>query len=187
MDESVMSRIAPRLLLSTAGMLLICLSAPTGSALAGPTLENTQETTVGTQATYDNNWAQSFQVTGNATVNGTDGSIAPFSKIEGSSVTLPNSGTAVVNAAVQICQLFCDGFEAGGAVNGDAKITTSGASNSILLNNSSTNGVAAITLETDKQSSAGFGAIITGDNIGTASLNVQGIRRSINSNTLTVF
>jgi hypothetical protein len=185
--EGMMSRITAKLLVAAAGMLLCSVSVSTGAALAGPTLENTQETTVGTQAIYDNNRGQSFQVTGNASINGSDGFIVPFSRVDSNPVTFPNSGTAVVNASVQVCQLTCTGYEGGGTVAGDAKITTSGSSNSILLNSSPTNGVTAITLETDKQPSTGFGAIITGDNIGTSSLQVQGIRRSISSNTLTVF
>jgi hypothetical protein len=92
----------------------------------------------------------------------------------------------VLEASVQICQIFCDGFEAGGAVKAEGRITTTGASNSVTLNRES-NGVPAITLNTNEQSSAGFGAIITGDNIGTASLQTQGTRRSVNSNSLTVF
>jgi hypothetical protein len=183
-----MSNIAAKALLSAAGMLLCSFGVQTGTALAGSVLENTQETTVGAQATYDNNLSQSFQVTGNASVNGGVGpqSIAPFSKVEGNHVVNPNSGTAVLDASVQICQLFCDGFEAGGAVKAEGRITTAGASNSVTLNRES-DGVPAITIDPNEQSSAGFGAIITGDNIGTASLQGQGTRRSINSNSLTVF
>ena len=176
-----MIRIAAKVLSSAAGMLLCAVSVTPGTALAGSVLEVTQETTVGAQATYDNNWAQSFQVTGNASVNGGVGpqSIAPFSKVEGNHVVNPNSGTAELNATVQV-------YEGGGTVDGKAKITTMGASNSVTLNRES-DGVPAITIDPSEQSSAGFGAIINGDNIGTASLQVQGVRRSINSNSLTVF
>jgi hypothetical protein len=185
----MMSNIAAKLLFTAAGMLVCSFSVSTEAALAGPTLENTQETNVGAQATYDNNWAQSFQVTGSASVNGGTGtqSIAPFSKVDGSPVTLPNSGTAVVNASIQICQLTCNGFEAGGTVQGEASITTAGASNSVSINQSTSNGLPAITLNPSEQPSTGFGAITTGDNIGTSSLQVSGSRKSITSNTLTVF
>ena len=184
-----MSRIAAKLFLSTAGMLVCSISGSTEVALAGSILENTQETTVGAQATYDNNWAQSFQVTGNASVNGGAGSqsIAPFAKVDGNPVTIPNSGTAVVNASIQICQLTCNGLEAGGTVQGEASITTAGASNSVSINQSTTNGLPSITLPPSEQPSTGFGAITTGDNIGTSSLQVSGSRKSITSNTLTVF
>jgi hypothetical protein len=225
-----MHRIGAKKLLSASGVLLCSVGVPLGAALAGPTLENTQETTIGTQATYDNNWAQGFQISGNASVNGTAGTIAPFLKVEGVQANLPNSGTAFISSSFRICQASCDSVEAGGAVKapdeslapyskvedsqatipnsgtavvnasvqtcqtfcegvvkGNAKITSSGSSNSILLNSSSTNGITAITLETDKQLSSGFGAIITGDNIGTGSLQIQGIQRSITSNSLTVF
>jgi hypothetical protein len=184
-----MIRIIVKVLSAAAGMLFCAFSVTPRTALAGSVLEVTQETTVGVNATYDNSWSQSFQVSGSASVNGGVGpqSISPYSKVEGNHVTLPNSGTAVVNAAVQICQLFCDGFEAGGVAQGDARITTTGASNSVTLNNSTTNGVPAITLDPNNQPAAGFAANVIGDNIGTASLQVQGTRRSINSNSLTVF
>jgi hypothetical protein len=93
----------------------------------------------------------------------------------------------VVNASIQICQLTCNGFEAGGTVQGVASITTAGASNSVSINQSTSNGLPAITLNPSEQPSTGFGAITTGDNIGTSSLQVSGSRKSITSNTLTVF
>ena len=182
-----MPRSASNLLLSASGLLLSCFSLSTGAALAGSVLENTQETTVGTQATYDNSWSQSFQVTGNAGVSGGGTVISPFAQVPGASAAIPNSGTAELNASAQLCQNFCDGFEAGGSVSGSASITPAGAANSIILNSSSTTGVAAITLNPQEQPSAGFGAIITGDNIGTATLQTQGTRKSVTSNRLSVF
>lgn len=182
-----MSRTASKLLTSAAGVLLLPLILPTGAALAGPTLEVTQETTVGSQATYDNNWAQTFQVTGNASVNGSSGSIAPFAQVAGAAVTLPNSGTAVLNGSAQLCQQFCVGFEAGGVVNSTGSITPAGASNNVTLNSSTSNGVPAITLKTNEQTGGSFGASVVGDNIGTASLQTQGSRKTISSNSLSVF
>ena len=182
-----MPRSASKLLLSASGLLFSCFSLSTGAALAGSVLENTQETTVGTQATYDNSWSQSFQVSGNAGVSGGGTVISPFAQVPGSTAAIPNSGTAVLNASVQICQSFCDGFEAGGSVSGSASISPTGAANSIILNSSSTNGVPAITLNPQEQPSAGFAANVIGDNIGTATLQTQGSRKSVTSNRLSVF
>jgi len=186
-----MSRIASKWLLFASGMLICQTTMPVEPALAGPTLEVTQETTVGSQATYDNNWAQTFQVTGNASVNGGSGSqtITPFAQVAGGNVTLPNSGTAVLNSSAQLCQQFCVGFEAGGVVTGTASIAPAGASTAgnVTLNSSTTNGVPAITLKTNEQSGGSFGASVIADNIGTASLQTQGTRRTITSNSLSVF
>ena len=183
-----MIRIASKALLPAAAMLVFSIVAPSGEALAGSVLENTQETTVGSQATYDNSWAQTFQVTGNASVNGGSGAqtIAPFAQT-GISTSIPNSGTAVLNSSAQLCQQFCVGFEAGGVVVGSASITPAGQSNNITLNSSSTNGLPAITINTNGQSTGGFGASIIGQNIGTESLQTQGTRKSITSNRLSVF
>ena len=178
---------ASKLLLSASGLLLSCFSLSTVAALAGSVLENTQETTVGTQATYDNSWSQSFQVSGNAGVSGGGTVISPFAQVPGASAAIPNSGTAVLNASAQLCQNFCDGFEAGGSVSGSASITPVGAANSIILNSSSTTGVPAITLNPQGQPSAGFAANVIGDNIGTATLQTQGTRKSVTSNRLSVF
>ena len=189
--EIAMSRFASKLLLVTCGMLLSPACLPTGPAMAGPTLEVTQETTVGSQATYDNNWAQTFQVTGNASVNGGSGSqtITPFAQVAGGNVTLPNSGTAVLNSSAQLCQQFCVGFEAGGVVTGTASISPVGASTTgnVTLNSSTTNGVPAITLKTNEQTGGSFGASVISDNIGTASLQTQGSRKTTTSNSLSVF
>jgi len=179
-----MPRFSAKFLLPAAGMLLCSLSISAGTAQAGPTLETTQENTVGTQATYDNSWAQSFQVTGNASVNGVEGTITPFSAVDGVAIPVPNSGTAVVSATVDICTT-CESFT--GTVTGEASISPAAAYNNINLNTSSADGVPAITLNSSQQPSAGFGAVVNGDNIGTASLQTQGTVKTINSNTLTVF
>jgi hypothetical protein len=184
-----MIKIAAKMLLPAAGMLLCSLSVTTGASLAGSVLENTQETTVGSQATYDNSWAQTFQVTGNVSVNGGTGtqSIAPFAQTA-ASVSIPNSGTAVLNSSAQVCQQFCVGFEAGGVVSGSASITPAGQSNNITLNSSNSNGLPAITLNANDQAGGpGFGASVVGQNIGTESLQTQGTRKSITSNRLSVF
>jgi hypothetical protein len=182
----MMSRIASNLLLSSAGMLFCSAIVPTGAALAGSVLENTQETTVGAQATYDNNWAQSFQVTGNATVNGGGASIAPFATTDALPLPLPNSGTAVLNATVSIGP-NSESANFQGNVEGSASISPAGSSNSVTLNQSPIDGVPAISLDLNNQPTSSFGAITTGDNIGTAGLQVQGTRKSVTSNSLTVF
>jgi len=188
MPEVVMAKIAAKVLFHAAGVLLCSIGVTAGAGLAGSVLENTQETTVGSQATYDNSWAQTFQITGNASVNGGTGaqSISPFAQTA-PSVSIPNSGTAVLNSSAQLCQQFCVGFEAGGVVAGSASITPAGQSNNITLNSSNSNGLPAITLNANQQLGGSFGASIVGQNIGTESLQTQGSRKSITSNRLSVF
>ena len=187
-SEVVMTKFAAKVLLHAAGMLLCSIGVTAGAGLAGSVLEVTQESTIGSQATYDNSWAQTFQVTGNASVNGGSGaqSIAPFAQT-GTSTAIPNSGTAVLNSSVQQCQSFCLGFEAGGVVVGSASITPAGQSNNITLNSSTSNGLPAITLNANQQTGGSLGASIIGQNIGTESLQTQGTRKSISSNRLSVF
>ena len=183
-----MACLTAKLLQPAAGVLFCSIFLASGAALAGSVLENTQETTVGSQATFDNSWAQTFQVTGNASVNGGTGTqaISPFAQTA-AVVSIPNSGTAVLNSSAQVCQQFCVGFEGGGVVAGSASITPVGQSNNIILNSSNSNGIPAITINPNGQPGAAFGASVIGQNIGTESLQTQGTRKSITSNRLSVF
>jgi hypothetical protein len=183
-----------------------------GFTAVAQSLQTTQTSTIGSVVNYDNNWAQTFSVTGGelTTTNGS-AQIQPFAKVEGSDhLRFPNSGTAEFKASVTNLS------DEGGYTSGNAQI--SGLSiNSVVLNPSSQNGVPAIVILTSSPNvgaglkspciegtiadsscltatsptplaeSVPTGASIIGDNIGTESIQVTGTQSTSTTNSLTVF
>lgn len=171
-------------------LLAICLiSAGVCGAqpvLAGPTLETTQNTAIGAQATFNNNWAQTFEAKGAmSTVGG--GDLLPFQLVTTTSALLPNSGLAELTATVS--NLTVDGgtLDASSSIDPGQLVSGTNTPNNVVLNASPTDGLPALQITPGTADSSVIGASIIGTNIGTASLQVTGALNTSVINNLTAF
>ena len=151
---------------------------------AGPTLETRESTAIGAQATFNNSWAQTFEVKGSMTVDTVDGVLIPFSQV-GPTPTfiLPNSGLAELSATVS--EMTVEGGTLTGLALVDPNLNSS--TNGIVLNASDENGLPALQITPGTADSSVIGASIIGTNIGTQSLQVTGSLNTTVINTLTAF
>ena len=157
---------------------------------AGPTLETTENMAIGAQATYNNNWAQTFEAKGPMSITG--GTLLPFQQVGISTVPLPNSGLAELVATVT--NLSSDGgtLESSASINPARLLDGTNAPltntpNNIVLNSSGGNGLPALAITPDTTGSSVIGASIIGTNIGTDTLQVTGSLSTNVINTLTAF
>lgn len=175
----------------------LCLSCSSLGlpAFAGPTLETTENSAIGAQATFNNSWAQTFEAKGEMSI--TSGTLLPFQQVVTPTAQLPNSGLAELVATVT--NLSSDGgnLEAAASINPgelldgtttpDGPSTTPNTPNNIVLNSSGGNGLPALQITPGTADSSVIGASIIGTNIGTDTLQVTGSLGSSVVNTLTAF
>lgn len=172
-------------------LLAICLISAgvcgAQSVQAGPTLETTQNTAIGAQATFNNSWAQTFEAKGAMSmVNG--GELLPFQLIETTSAKLPNSGLAQLTATVSNMNVGGGTLDASSSINPAQLVGgTTNTPNNVVLNASPTNGLPALEITPGITDSSVIGASIIGTNIGTASLQVTGALNTSVINNLTAF
>ena len=172
-------------------LLAICLISAgvcgAQSVQAGPTLETTQNTAIGAQATFNNNWAQTFEAKGAmSTVGG--GDLLPFQLVTTTSALLPNSGLAELTATVSNMTVDGGTLEASSSIDpGQLLGGTPNTPNNVVLNASESDGLPALQITPGSVESSVLGASIIGTNIGTASLQVTGALNSSVINTLTAF
>jgi hypothetical protein len=154
---------------------------------AGPTLETNQNTAIGAQATFNNSWAQTFEVKGAQTmVSG--GDLLPFQLIETTSAKLPNSGLAELTATVTNLSLNGGTLDASSSIDPLTQVGgTTNTPNNVVLNASPTNGLPALEIAPGTTASSVIGASIIGTNIGTNTLQVTGSLSTNVINTLTAF
>jgi hypothetical protein len=172
-------------------LLAICLISAgvcgAQSVQAGPTLETTENTAIGAQATFNNSWAQTFEVKGDMTAPAL---LQPFALV-GTLPALPNSGLAELIATVE--NLSADGgdLEAGASINPASLLSggviTSTNPENIVLNSDPLTGLPALRISPGTTESSVIGASIIGTNIGTDTLQVTGSLGSSVLNTLTAF
>jgi hypothetical protein len=175
-------------------LLAICLISAgvcgAQSVQAGPTLETTENSAIGAQATFNNSWAQTFEAKGSMSING--GTLLPFQQVATPTAELPNSGLAELVATVS--NLSSDGgtLEASASINPGQLLNGTNAPlnntpNNIVLNTSGGNGLPALAITPSTADSSVIGASIIGTNIGTDTLQVTGSLGSSVVNTLTAF
>jgi len=175
-------RLASPLLAASLSLSCISLGLP---VLAGPTLETTQNSAIGAQATYNNSWAQTFEAKGAMSITG--GVLLPFEEVSASTAVLPSSGLAELVATVT--NLSSDGgrLEAAASINSGLLVDGTNTPNNIVLSSSGTNGLPALKITPGTAESSVIGASIIGTNIGTDTLQVTGSLNSSVVNTLTAF
>ena len=174
-------------------------------------LEAVESSSIGAQIQFNNQWGQSFEVTGPGLAGGVNGVITPFAstmsnmplKFFGKGkpqpippLVVPNSGVATFSANVQNLS------PKGGDLSGQGKVISSSTSDNIVLNQSSTKGIPSITINSysgdaayssDSADSANhestFAANILGTNIGVDNIQVTGTNSFtvINDQSLTAF
>lgn len=168
----------------------LCLSCSSLGlpAFAGPTLETTENSAIGAQATFNNSWAQTFEAKGSMSIDTTEGVLVPFQQVTTPLVSLPNSGLAELVATVT--NLSSDGgnLEAAASINPGVLVDgTDTPNNIIVLSASEVNGLPALQINPGTADSSVIGASIIGTNIGTDTLQVTGSLGSSVVNTLTAF
>lgn len=151
---------------------------------AGPSLETTQNTAIGAQATFNNNWAQTFEVKGAMSVEGDPTfALIPFQAISPDIIEVPTSGLAIISANVS------DLVVGGGTLGANAEIGVTDTSG-IILNASEVSGsggLPLLRLKPGATDSSVIGASIIGTNIGTDTLQVTGSLSTNVINNLTAF
>ncbi len=172
--------------------LTACLvTVPFGAATAvyaGPTLETTESVGIGAQATFNNSWAQTFEVRGSMTVPGNTNQLAPFQLVDPNSVLLPTSGLAELTATVSNMTVRGGDLDAAASVNPSQRVGgATNIPNNVVLNASPTNGLPALVITPGTTESSVIGASIIGTNIGTETLQVTGSLNTTVINTLTAF
>ncbi|MCP9778147.1 MULTISPECIES: hypothetical protein [unclassified Cyanobium] len=174
-------------------LLAICLISAgvcgAQSVQAGPTLETTENSAIGAQATFNNNWAQTFEAKGAMSIDiAGDGVLLPFEQLTTTPALLPNSGLASLTATVSNMTVDGGTLDASSFVNPEATVNGNPINpNSVVLNTSTTNGLPALQITPGTTDSSVIGASIIGTNIGTASLQVTGSLNTSVINNLTAF
>jgi hypothetical protein len=179
---------------------------------AGPTLETRENMAIGAQATFNNNWAQTFEAKGSMNVEGSTVEspilLAPFAfvGVENTPVIIPNAGLAQLTATVTEMTVNGGQLEAAASVNplfllsldgtqdiedpdimapsSTSASTTSQTGNNIVLNSSVYDGLPALRITPGTTDSSVIGASIIGTNIGSDSLQVTGSISTTVINTL---
>jgi hypothetical protein len=172
-------------------LLAICLISAgvcgAQSVQAGPTLETIQSTAIGAQATFTNDWAQTFEAKGAMSMVDGD-ELLPFKLIETTSAKLPNSGLAELTATVTNMNVGGGTLDASSSINPVQLVGgTTNTPNNVVLNASPTNGLPALEITPGITDSSVIGASIIGSNIGTDTLQVTGSLSTNVINTLTAF
>lgn len=157
------------------------------AAQAGPTLETQQSTAIGAQATFNNSWAQTFEVKGDMSITGTGTELLPFQLVTTTSALLPNSGLAELTATVSNMSVDGGTLDASASINPLKLVNGTNTPNNVVLNASPTNGLPALEITPGTTDSSVIGASIIGTNIGTDSLQVTGQLNTSVINTLTAF
>lgn len=153
---------------------------------AGPTLETTQNTAIGAQATFNNNFAQTFEAKGAMSMVG-GGDLLPFQLVTTTSALLPNSGLAELTATVSNLTVAGGTLDTSSSIDPGKLVSGTNTPNNVVLNASPTDGLPALQITPGTADSSVIGASIIGTNIGTASLQVTGALNSSVINTLTAF
>jgi hypothetical protein len=180
------SRRLGRALLCTA--LASAALASSTAAQAGPTLETRENAAIGAQATFNNNWAQTFEAKGSMSVPGNADLLAPFQLVQPTSVVLPTSGLAELTATVTNMSVTGGNLDADASVN-PAQLVGGAPNNAnnVVLNASPTTGLPALQIAPGSSDSSVIGASIIGTNIGTDTLQVTGSLNTTVINTLSAF
>jgi len=160
----------------------VCASVATlfgsGQAFA-QSLESTEGSAIGAQATFNNNWAQTFEVTGPL---GDTGTIKPFSSVSSSHLSLPDAGLASLQAEVRKLS------QVGGVLEATGDVTADSTSTGLLLNLDAHDGVPSIKLTPDPAvTDSTIGASVIGTSIGVESLQVTGSSTNTVINQLSAF
>ena len=172
------------LMLCTA--LVVACAAP--AAKAGPTLETRENVAIGAQATFNNNWAQTFEAKGSMAVPSNADLLNPFQLVQPTSVVLPTSGLAELTATVTNMTVTGGNLDADASVNPAQLVGgASNNANNVVLNASPTTGLPALQIAPGGADSSVIGASIIGTNIGTDTLQVTGSLNTTVINTLTAF
>jgi hypothetical protein len=189
---------APWLMAACLLSAAVCGAAP---VQAGPTLETTENMSIGAQATFNNNWAQTFEAKGAMEVVNSGGAavplgLQPFEQLAVTAELLPNSGLAELTAIVSNMSVDGGTLQAFSSINpdvlldgnaADPALTTSNTSTNLVLNTSDDNGLPALRITPGASESSVIGASIIGTNIGTDTLQVTGSLGTSVVNTLTAF
>lgn len=153
---------------------------------AGPTLETTQNTAIGAQATFNNNFAQTFEAKGAMSMVG-GGDLLPFQLVTTTSALLPNSGLAELTATVSNLTVAGGTLDASSSIDPGKLVSGTNTPNNVVLNASPTDGLPALKITPGTADSSVIGTSIIGTNIGTDSLQVTGSLGTSVVNTLTAF
>jgi hypothetical protein len=143
---------------------------------AGPTLETTKNMAIGAQATFSNDWGQTFEVNGDLVPV----FLEPFSQTTSPVLVLPTSGLASLTATVTNLTTEGGDLDASASISIDP-VLGAGA-NGIVLNPDPSVGLPSLQIKTGDGSV--IGASIIGANIGTDSLQVTGALGTTVINTL---
>ena len=172
-------------------LLAICLISVVvcgaQSVQAGPTLETTENSAIGAQATFNNSWAQTFEAKGQmSTVGG--GDLLPFQQVTTTSALLPNSGLASLTATVSNMTVDGGTLDASSSINSGFLVGgITNTPNNVVLSADTSNGLPGLQISPGTTDSSVIGASIIGTNIGTDSLQVTGSLGTSVLNTLTAF
>jgi hypothetical protein len=168
---------------------------------AGPSLETTENTAIGAQATFNNNWAQTFEAKGAMEVVNSAGAavplgLQPFEVLTVTTELLPNSGLAELTAVVSMMSVDGGTLQAFSSINPERLVggktdpnssTTPNTSTNLVFNTNENNGLPALRITPGTGESSVIGASIIGTNIGTDSLQVTGSLGTSVLNNLTAF
>lgn len=184
-----------------AAPLILALAAIALPAHAGPTLETTESSAIGAQATFNNSWAQTFEAKGSMTIDSAGGGVLrPFQQVTGPSdeqlsisptsispALLPNSGLAELVATVANLSSTGGDLQAAASIDSGELLGGSNNPNNIVFNTSNVNGLPALEITPGTLPNSVIGASIIGTNIGASTLQVTGSLTSTVINTLTAF
>jgi hypothetical protein len=164
-------------------------------------LETTENTAIGAQATFNNNWAQTFEAKGAMEVVNSAGAavplgLQPFEVLTVTTELLPNSGLAELTAVVSMMSVDGGTLQAFSSINPERLVggktdpnssTTPNTSTNLVFNTNENNGLPALRITPGTGESSVIGASIIGTNIGTDSLQVTGSLGTSVLNNLTAF